>query len=114
MIKALRCGRIKRTIKMLNEDVESLCIFNRSRNSSVYTLSLLSLLELASHTNKLTLYTTMASHTDKQTVFNSRFFSLYNLYFSLTSSLYGLNFHTSLIQTQWTRCSIYTNNITKP
>ena len=64
---------------MLNEDVESLCIFNRSRNSSVYTLSLLSLLELASHTDKLTLYTTMASHTDKHTVFNSPFFSLYNL-----------------------------------
>ena len=69
---------------MINEDVESLCIFNRSRNSSVYTLSLLSLLELASYTNKITLYTTMASHTDKHTVFNSRFLSLYNLYFSLT------------------------------
>ena len=75
---------------MLNEDVESLCIFNRSRNSSVYTLSLLSLLELASHTDKLTLYTTMASHTDKHTVSNSRFFSLYTLYFSQLR----LNFHT--------------------
>ena len=60
---------------MLNEDVESLCIFNRSRNSSDYTLSLLSLLKFASHTDKLTLYTTMASHTDKHTVFNSQFFS---------------------------------------
>ena len=67
---------------MLNEDVESLCIFNRSRNSSVYTLSLLSLLEFASHTDNLNLYTTMASHTDKHTVFNSLFFSLYNLNFS--------------------------------
>ena len=75
---------------MLNEDVESLCIFNRSRNSSDYTLSLLSLLEFASHTDKLTLYTTMASHTDKHTVFNSRFFSLYNLYFSQLRHLYTM------------------------
>ena len=93
---------------MLNEDVESLCIFNRSRNSSVYTLSLLSLLELASHTDKLTLYTTMASHADKHTVFNSRFFYLYNLYFSLTcvalsyrlngqGTLYILTYHETLV-----------------
>ena len=68
---------------MLNEDVESLCIFNRSRNSSDYTLSLFSLLEFASHTDKLTLYTTMASHTNKHTLFNSLFFSLYNLNFAL-------------------------------
>ena len=72
-----------------DEDVASLCIINRSRNSSDYTLSLLSLLEFASHTDKLTLYTTMASHTYKHTVFNS-------LFFSLTC----LDFHSTLIQTQ--------------
>ena len=74
---------------MLNEDVEILCIFNRSRNSSDYTLSLLSLLEFASHTDKLTLYTRMDSHTDKHTVFNSLFFSL--LFLSI---------HSTPIQTQ--------------
>ena len=82
------------------------CVYSIDQGIQVlYTLSLLSLLELALHTDKLTLYTIMASHTDKHTVFNSRFFSLYNLYFSRTCVSLSL----TLIQTQWTRRSIYTN-----
>ena len=60
------------------------CVYSIDQGIQVlYTLSLLSLLELASHKDKLTLYTTIALHTDKHTMFNSRFLS-----FSISQPMY--------------------------
>ena len=67
------------------------CVYSIDQGIQVlYTLSLLSLLELASHTDKLILYPHNDFTHTQVTVFNSRFLSLQ----SRSSLLVAFNSHT--------------------